>query len=393
VKGGSKMKLPHRRKFLHLAAGAAALPTISRVARAQAYPARPVHLIVGAPPGGAADIVARLMSQWLSERFGRPFVIDNRPGAATNIGTEAVVKAVPDGYTLLFVTSINASNAALYDNLNFNFIRDIAPVASIDRLPFVMEVNPSVPAKTVPEFIAYARVNPGKINMASVGNGSIPHLSGELFKMMTGVNMVHVPYRGEAPALTDLLGGQVQLYFGTLPGSIEYIKVGKLRALAVTTATRSEALPDVPTLSEFVPNYEASGWHGIGVPKNTPTEIVDKLNKEINAALGGSSRGWAGPSAAVCGSILVGLPPTWIECRQRRKNWSAFSRMSCCQPRPRRRPHLRTKPKRFPSYSSSSPIRSAPASLRCCHGPAGISPASAGWRGPSPAFGWNCSRR
>jgi tripartite-type tricarboxylate transporter receptor subunit TctC len=279
------MKLPHRRQFLHLAAGAAALPVVLRIASAQTYPSRPVHLIVGVPPGGVADIVARLMSQWLSERFGRPFVIDNRPGAATNIGTEAVVKAVPDGYTLLFVTSINASNAALYDNLNFNFIRDIVPVASIDHFPFVMEVNPSVPAKTVLEFIAHARVNPGKINMASVGNGSIPHLSGELFKMMTGVNMVHVPYRGEAPALTDLLGGQVQLYFGTLPGSIEYIKVGKLRALAVTTATRSEALPDVPTLSEFVPNYEASGWHGIGVPKNTPTEIVDKLNKEVNAGL------------------------------------------------------------------------------------------------------------
>ena len=215
------MKLP-RRQFLHLCAGATALPAISRFAWAQAYPARPVHLIVGAPPGGAADIVARLMSQWLSERFGRPFVIDNRPGATTNIGTEAVVKAVPDGYTLLFVTSINAANAALYDNLNFNFIRDIAPVASIDRLPFVMEVNPSVPAKTVPEFIAYARVNPGKINMASVGNGSIPHISGELFKMMTAVNMVHVPYRGEATALTGLLGGQVQVYFGALPGSIEY---------------------------------------------------------------------------------------------------------------------------------------------------------------------------
>src|SRR5215468_1919428 len=224
------MYFPHRRKFLHLAAGAAALPAVSRIAWAQTYPSRPVHLIVGAPPGGAADIVARLMSQWLSERFGRPFVIDNRPGAATNIGTEAVAKAVPDGYTLLFVTSINASNAALYDNLNFNFIRDIAPVASIDRLPFVMEVNPSVPAKTVPEFIAYAGLNPGKINMASVGNGSTPHLSGELFKMMTGVNMVHVPYRGEAPALTGLLGGQVQVYFGTLPGSIEYIRVGITRA-------------------------------------------------------------------------------------------------------------------------------------------------------------------
>jgi tripartite-type tricarboxylate transporter receptor subunit TctC len=278
------MKLP-RRRFLRLAAGAAALPSVSRVAWAQAYPSRPVHLIVGGPPGGAADIVARLMSQWLSERFGRPFVIDNRPGAATNIGTEAVVKAVPDGYTLLFVTSINAANAALYDNLNFNFIRDIAPVASIDRLPFVMEVNPSVPAKTVPEFIAYARVNPGKINMASAGNGTIPHIAGELFKIMTGVSMLHVPYRGEAPALTGLLGGQVQVYFGTVPGSIEYIRVGKLRPLAVTTATRSEALPDVPILSQFVPDYEASGWHGIGVPKKTPTKIVDKLNKEINAAL------------------------------------------------------------------------------------------------------------
>src|SRR6516225_6903702 len=278
------MKLP-RRQFLHLCAGATALPAISRFAWAQAYPARPVHLIVGAPPGGPADIVARLMSQWLSERFGRPFIIDNRPGAATNIGTEAVVKAVPDGYTLLFVTSINAANAALYDNLNFNFIRDIAPVASIDRFPFVMEVNPSVPAKTVPEFIAYGRVNPGKINMASVGNGSIPHLSGELFKMMTGVNMVHVAYRGQSPALTDLLGGQVQVTFSTPPSSIEYIRAGKLRALAVTSATRDAALPDVPTLGEFVPGYEASGWYGIGAPKNTPAEIVNRLNNEINAAL------------------------------------------------------------------------------------------------------------
>jgi tripartite-type tricarboxylate transporter receptor subunit TctC len=258
---------------------------VPRLAWAQTYPSRPVRIVVGFPPGGGADITARLIGQWLSERLGQPFIIDNRPGAGSNIATEAVVRAPADGYTLLLVGAYNAANAALYDNLNFNFIRDIAPVASIDRLPFVMEVNPSVPAKTVPEFIAYARVNPGKINMASVGNGSTPHLSGELFKMMTGVNMVHVPYRGEAPALTDLLGGQVQVYFGTLPGSIEYIRVGKLRALAVTTATRSEALPDVPTLSEFVPNYEASGWQGIGVPKNTPTEIVDKLNKEINAAL------------------------------------------------------------------------------------------------------------
>jgi tripartite-type tricarboxylate transporter receptor subunit TctC len=278
------MKLP-RRKFLHLALGAAALPTVSRVAWAQAYPARPVHLIVGVPPGGVADIVARLMSQWLSERFGRPFVIDNRPGAATNIGTEAVVKAVPDGYTLLFVTSINASNAALYDNLNFNFIRDIVPVASIDRFPFAMEVNPSVPAKTVLDFIAHARVNPGKINMASVGNGRIPHLSGELFKMMTGVNMVHLPYRGEAPALTDLLAGQAQVMFDTLLASLEHIRAGKLRPLAVTDATRVDVLPDIPTVGDFVPGYEGTGWQGVGAPRKTPAEIIDKLNKEINASL------------------------------------------------------------------------------------------------------------
>ncbi len=299
------MKLP-RRQFLHLAAGAAALSAMSRFAWAQTYPTRPVRLIEGFGAGGAADIIARLIGQWLSERLGQPFVIENRTGAATNIATEAVVKAVPDGYTLLFVTSINASNAALYDSLNFNFIRDIAPVASIDRLPFVMEVNPSVPAKTVPEFIAYAKGNLGKINMASVGNGTIPHVAGELFKMMTGVNMVHVPYRGEAPALTGLLGGQVQVYFGTLPGSIEYIRVGKLRALAVTTATRSEALPDVPTLSEFVPNYEASGWHGIGVPKNTPAEIVEKLNKEINAGLADPK--FKARLADLGGTVLAGSP-------------------------------------------------------------------------------------
>src|SRR5499433_710499 len=284
MEGRFQMKLP-RRNFLHLAACAAALPAVSRVAWAQAYPSRPVHLIVGAPPGGAADIVARLMSQWLSERFGRPFVIDNRPGAATNIGTEAVVKAVPDGYTLLFVTSINASNAALYDNLNFNFIRDIAPVASIDRLPFVMEVNPSVPAKTVPEFIAYAKANAGKINMASAGIGSPQHVAGELFKMMAGVDMVHVPYRGDALVLADLISGQVQVYFGVMLASLGYIRAGKLRALAVTSATRQEALPDVPTVGEFLPGFEARGWYGIVVPKATPTQIVEKLNQEINAAL------------------------------------------------------------------------------------------------------------
>jgi tripartite-type tricarboxylate transporter receptor subunit TctC len=274
------MKLP-RRNFLHIAAGAAALPAVSRIAWAQAYPARPVHLIVGAPPGGAADIVARLMSQWLSERFGRPFVIDNRPGAATNIGTEAVVKAVPDGYTLLFVTSINAANAALYDNLNFNFIREIAPVASIGGVPYIMVINSSVPAQTVPEFIAYAKANPGKINMGSSGSGSVSHVFGERFKMMTGINLVHVPYRGGY--VPDLLSGQVQVVFGTISSCIQYIRGGMLRALAVTTATRSDVLPDIPTLAEFVPGYEASQWYGVGAPKDTSAEVIYKLNNEINA--------------------------------------------------------------------------------------------------------------
>jgi tripartite-type tricarboxylate transporter receptor subunit TctC len=278
------MKLP-RRSFLHLAASVAVLPAVSRIARAQAYPARPVHWIVGLAPGGAQDIVARLVGQWLSERLGQPFVIENRPGAGTNIGTEAVVRARADGYTLLLVGPPNAINATLYDKLNFNFIRDIAAVAGISREPDIMEVHPSFPAKTVPEFIAYVRANPGKINHASAGTGSAGHVAGELFKMMTGVSMVHVPYRGGAPALTDLLGGQVQVYFGNMQSSIEYIRAGKLRALAVTTATRSEALPDIPTVGEFVPGYEASGWTGIAAPKNTPAEIVDKLNKETNAAL------------------------------------------------------------------------------------------------------------
>ena len=279
------VKLPHRRKFLHLAAGAAALPAVSRIARAQAYPSRPVRIIVGFPAGGLSDVLARLMGQWLSERLGQPFVIENRPGAGGNIGAETVVKAAPDGYTLYLSSSPNAISATLYDNLNFNFIRDIAPVASISISPLVMEVNPSVPAKTVPEFIAYAKANPGKLNMASNGNGTTSHLAGELFKMMTGINMLHVPYRGAAPALTDLIGGQVQVMFDVMASSIEHIRAGKLRALAVTTATRSEALPDVPNVGEFLPGFEASAWQGVGVPKNTPTEIVDKLNKEINAGL------------------------------------------------------------------------------------------------------------
>ena len=278
------MKLS-RRTFLHLAAGAAAIPAGSRFAWAQTYPTRPVRLIVRTPPGGPQDILARLIGQWLSERLGQPFIIESRPGAGTNIGTEAVVKAPPDGYTLLLINAASAINATLYDKLNFNFMRDIAPIAGITREPLVMQVNPSVPAKTVPEFIAYAKANPGKLNMASGGNGAPSHIAGELFKMMTGVNMVHVPYRGAAPALTDLLGGQVQVYFGPMPASIEHIKAGKLRALAVTTATRSDVLPDVPTVGEFLPEYEASTWYGIGAPKNTPVEIIEKLNKEINAAL------------------------------------------------------------------------------------------------------------
>ena len=260
------MKLP-RRNFLHLAAGAAALPAVSRIAWAQAYPTRPVRLIVPLAAGGTTDILARLMGQWLSERLGQPFVIENRPGGGGNIGTEAVVRAPPDGYTLLLVSAANAINATLYDKLNFNFIRDIAPVAGIVRVPYVMVVNPSVPAKTVPEFIAYAKANPGKVNMASAGTGAPSHVSGELFKMMAGVEMVHVPYRGGGPALTDLLGGQVQVMFAPMPTSIEYIRAGKLRALAVTTATRSEALPDIPTVGEFVPGYEASAGMASARPR------------------------------------------------------------------------------------------------------------------------------
>jgi tripartite-type tricarboxylate transporter receptor subunit TctC len=279
------MKLPHRRQFLHLAAGAAALPAVSRIAWAQAYPTRPVRLIVGAPAGGGFDIVARLMGQWLSERLGQSFVIENRPGAGSNIATEAVVRALPDGYTLLLVTAVNAISTSLYEKLSFNLSRDIAPVAGITRVPEVMVANLSVPSRTVPEFIAYAKANPGKLTMASGGIGSGTHLAGELFKMMAGVNMVHVPYRGGGPALTDLLGGQVQVMFPSTVSSIEYIRAGRLRALAVTTATRSDALPDVPTVDEFVPGYEASAWFGVGAPKATPAEIVEKLNKEINASL------------------------------------------------------------------------------------------------------------
>jgi tripartite-type tricarboxylate transporter receptor subunit TctC len=274
-----------RHQFLHLAAGAAALPTLSRMVWAQAYPTRPVRIVVGFAAGGATDISARLIGQWLSERLGQQFIIENRPGAGSNIAAQAVVNASPDGYTLLLVNIGSAANATLYDRLNFKFVRDIAPVAGILRSPYVMEVNPSFPAKTVPEFIAYAKTNPGKISMASGGVGSGNHLAGELFKMVAGVNMLHVPYRGEGPALSDLIGAQVQVLFATTPGTIEYVRAGTLRALAVTSATRSEALPEIPTIGDFVPGYEASTWNGIAAPKNTPVEIIDKLNREINAAL------------------------------------------------------------------------------------------------------------
>jgi tripartite-type tricarboxylate transporter receptor subunit TctC len=279
------MKLPHRRQFLHLAAGAAALPAIPRIARAQAYPTKPVRIVVGFAPGGGADIFARLIGQWLSERLGQQFIVENRTGAATNIAAESVVRAAPDGHTLLLVHTTNASNSALYEKLSFNFVRDIAPVAAFARVPNVLEVNPSVSAKTVPEFIALARANPGKINMSSSGNGAADHLAAELFKMMAGVNIVQVQYRGAAPALTDLLGGQVQAMFSSMPSSIGYIRAGTLRPLAVTTTERSEALPNVPALSDFVPGYESSQWYGIGAPNNTPAPIVEKLNREINASL------------------------------------------------------------------------------------------------------------
>jgi len=278
------VKLP-RRNFLNLTAGAAALPVVSRVARAQTYPTRPVRIIVGFAPGGPADIVGRLIAQWLSERLGQPFVYENRPGAGTNIAAEAVVRSPPDGYTLLFVTAANAFNTTLYEKLSFNLSRDIVPVASLFRAPSVLEVNPSVPAKTVPAFIAYAKANPGKLIMASGGIGAPSHVFGELFKFMTGVNLMHVPYRGAAPAVTDLIAGQVQVYFDPIPNSIGYIRTGKVRPLAITSATRSQALPDVPTVSEFVPGYEASLWYGVGAPKATPAEIVETLNKEINAGL------------------------------------------------------------------------------------------------------------
>jgi len=281
------MKVPGRRQFLHLATGAVALPVVSRGARAQAYPTRPVRWIVTAAPGGTADILARLMGEWLSERLGQPFVIENRTGAGGSIGTEAVARAPADGYTLHLTATSDAINATLNDKLSYSLLRDIVPIASLIRGAFVMVVNPSFPGKTVPEFIAFAKANPGKVNFGSGGVGFATHVAGELFNMMAGVNMVHVPYRGQAPALTDLLGGQLQVVFDPIVSSITHIRAGRLRPLAVTTSTRSEVLPDVPIVGDFVPGYEASIWFGVGAPKNTPAEIVDRLNREVNAGLAG----------------------------------------------------------------------------------------------------------
>jgi tripartite-type tricarboxylate transporter receptor subunit TctC len=315
------MKLP-RRTFLHLAAGVAAAPTLSRIARAQAYPSRPVRIIVGFPPGGATDIQARLMGQWLSERLGQQFIIENRSGASGNIGTEAVAKAPADGYTLLQIVTPHAINAALYTNLNFDFIRDIAPVICAARLAYVVVVHPSVPAATIPELIAYAKANPGKINYGSAGSGTPQNIACELFKMMAGVNLVHVPYRGGAPATTDLVGGHLQVIFSPVSESIEHIKSGKLRALAVTTATRLDALPDVPPVGDFVPGYEASGFAGIGAPRGTPADIIELLNKELNAGvadakikariteLGGTP---LGGSPAAFGTILSEATEKWAK--------------------------------------------------------------------------------
>jgi tripartite-type tricarboxylate transporter receptor subunit TctC len=278
------MKLP-RRTFLRLAAGTAALPTLSSIASAQAYPTRPVRFLVGAPAGGSLDIVARVMGQWLSERFGQTFVIENRGGAASILAFEAIARAPADGYTISLIPVSMAINPSVYQKLNYDFIRDIAPVASLVRVPLVLEINPSLPPRTVPEFIAYASANPGKLTYASAGSGTSLHLSAELFKIMSGVNMLHVPYRGSAPALTDLIGGQVNVMFDIIPSSLESIRAGKLRALAVTTAARAEALPKLPAMAEFLPGYEASTWFGVGAPKNTPPEIIDRLNREINAGL------------------------------------------------------------------------------------------------------------
>jgi tripartite-type tricarboxylate transporter receptor subunit TctC len=295
-----------RRHFLKLAAAAAAAPALPRLAAALDYPTRPVRIVAGFAAGGGVDITARLIGQWLGGRLGQSFITENRPGAGGNIGTEAVVTAAPDGYTLLLATVPNAVNASLYEKLDFNFIRDIAPVAGIIRVPMVILLNPLVPARTVPEFIAYAKANPGKVNMASAGNGSAPHLAGELFKMMAGVDLVHIPYRGQGPALTDLLGGQVQVLFATTPGTSEYISSGKLRALAVTSASRAEMLPELPTVGDFVPGYDTSQWYGLCAPAKTPPDIVNRLNAEVNAGI--ADPGMKAKLAAIGGEPLPGTP-------------------------------------------------------------------------------------
>jgi tripartite-type tricarboxylate transporter receptor subunit TctC len=299
------MKL-RRRSFLQLAGAVVAAPALARFARAEDYPARPVRIIAGFAAGGGVDITARLIGQWLTDRLGQSFVTENRAGAGGNLGTEAVVNAAADGYTLLLATVPNAVNAALYDKLKFDFLRDIAPVAGIIRVPMVILLNPAVPVSTVPELISYAKANPGKINMASAGNGSAPHMAGELFKMMAGVDLVHVPYRGQGPALTDLLGGDVQVLFATAPGTTDYIKTGRLRALAVTTASRAEVLPDLPPVGDFVPGYETSQWYGLCAPKKTPVDIVGKLNKEVNAAI--ADPGMKARFSSIGGEPLPGTP-------------------------------------------------------------------------------------
>jgi tripartite-type tricarboxylate transporter receptor subunit TctC len=322
---------PVRRRFLHLAAGAAALPAASRMARAQSYPTRPVRWLVGYPSGGSADMVARLTGQYLAEKLGQPFVIENRPGAGNNIATEAAVRAPADGYTLLLVNPANAINATLYEKLNFDFVKDIAPVAGVMRVPNVAVVHPSVPAKTILEFIAYAKAIPGKINMASSGNGVPSHVAGELFKMMAGVDMVHVPYRGSAPALTDLVGGQVQVMFDPLPSSIEHIRAGRLRPLAVTTTTRSDVIPDIPTVGEFLPGYEASTWFGVGVPKGTPAEIVSKLNNEINAAFANSK--FKARLTDLGGTVLAGSPADFgVLIAEENAKWAKVIRFAGIKP-------------------------------------------------------------
>ncbi|HLK80168.1 MAG TPA: tripartite tricarboxylate transporter substrate binding protein [Xanthobacteraceae bacterium] len=321
---------PSRRSFLHLAAGAAAVPAAARAALAQAYPARPVRIIVAAAPGGANDVVARLMAPWLSERLGQ-FIVENRPGGSNNIGTEAVVRAPPDGYTLLLVDSTAAINATLYDKLNFVFLREIAPIAGILRLPYVLVVHPSVPAATVPQLIAYAKANPGKINMASPGTGTGPHVAGELFKMAAGIDMVHVPYRGGGPVMTDLLGGQVQVLFGTTSLTIEQIRAGRLRALAVTTAARWEGLPDVPTVGDFLPGYEASSVFGLGAPAATPAEIIDRLNREVNAGLADSRI--KARLAELGGTVLPGSPADFGRLMaQETEKWGKVIRAASIKP-------------------------------------------------------------